>query len=130
MAKTDYTFGHAKARKKKRLVTFSAAQSSTAGLGMRMKLYKRYKDAKKDIENIKLRRRSIQMCSFNLNRYSDHMALHDFRFRVKDLPKIANLLYLPNGTTKRKRYFCDNMKSLDEVRIHIKSEPFPVCGFF
>ena len=111
VTKSDYAFGHAKARKKKRLVAFSAAQSSTAGLGMRMKLYKRYKDAKKDVENIKLRRRSIQMSSLNLNMYSDHMALHDFRFRFKDLPKIANLLYLPNGITKRKRYFCDGMKS-------------------
>ena len=57
VAKSDYALGHAKARKKKRLATFSAAQSSTAGLRMRMKLYKRYKDAKKDVENIKLRRR-------------------------------------------------------------------------
>lgn len=39
------------------------------------------------------------------------MALHDLRFRVRYLPKIANLLNLPNCITKRKRYFYDRIKS-------------------
>lgn len=111
VAKTDYEIGRAEARQKKRMATFAAALGSTASSGMKILLYERYKSARKDVQQIEMRSRIIKTCTFNINNYSEFMSLHDFRFKVTDLPKIADLLHLPNSVTKRRRYRCDSITS-------------------
>ena len=111
VAQRDHGIGRAKSRKKKRLRIFALALSSTASPRITMKLWKRYKNAKKDVKLINMRQKTIKSSSFNVNTYCDKMALHDFRFKVSDLKKIMELLHLPTARTRRRRYYCDKITS-------------------
>ena len=53
-----------------------------------------------------LRRRTKQIASmtFNLNIYSDLQALRDFRFRVHEIGRVAQLMHCETYITKTNRY--------------------------
>lgn len=71
---------------------------------------RRNKHAKNDVKHIINRTRDARTCSSNL-KYSNCMALLDFRFKVTDVSKIENLVHLPGGVTKSRRYECDYITS-------------------
>ena len=59
VAQADYGLGRGKGRQMERLHVFAAALAASAGSDITLKLYLRYKTAKKDVANIGLRDRTI-----------------------------------------------------------------------
>lgn len=72
-------------------------------------LYKSYKHAKRHVEMFNVTKIHISSSSFNIDAYFDRMFLHEFRFRMTDIPRITAVINLPNGKTGRKGYVYDEI---------------------
>ena len=99
------------ARRKRSYGAFVAGMMSNTSLMMKVWLYNKHKHSRRDVELLFVRKDLIHSTTFNIGAYSDCMSLHDFRFRVTDIPKIASVLNLPNGRTRRRGYVCDEITS-------------------
>lgn len=60
-----------------------------------------------DILRIMRRVRHIRSVTFNLNVYSDEQGLRDFRFRPREIGRIADVIGFHAETTRRCGYCCD-----------------------
>lgn len=87
VAQSVYRLTVGRGRQRNRFKTASAALSTDSNVFIKMCLYIRYKEAKKYVHQILLRTRTITANMFNMNRFSDEMALHAFRFLLADLKK-------------------------------------------
>lgn len=64
---------------------------------------KRLKAEEENIARLKLRRQHVKVCIFNLNAYSDHQCLTDFRFTRNDIGMLCERFQWP-GITSRNEY--------------------------
>ena len=111
VSKSEYGIGRATARKRRRLKTFVVAMGIRVSPIVKVRLFQRYRHASRDVHKINLRKNHISSAMFDIRTYSDHLSLHDFRFRVTDITKISPLLHLPNGKTRRRGYVCNDITS-------------------
>ena len=105
----DYTIGRAMARQKRRLRRFHLCLAHDAPAEVTLQCWRKAKDADVDVLNIRARNLQIQSMCFNLNTYSEEQALHNFRFRKRDILKVCEAVGWTAGRTKRSRYFCEPM---------------------
>lgn len=82
---------------------------------MKLKLFARCNNAKKDVKRIEMRNRNVSSLSFNINAYFDQMSLYNFWFRVAESLQIVDLLHSSTGRTSRKRYTCYKITSCGKV---------------
>lgn len=64
---------------------------------MKVWMYKRFKNGKKEVEQLVVRRSRVCSSTFNIAAYSDQMSLKYLRFRVIDISKIEELLHFTGG---------------------------------
>lgn len=74
---------------------------------MNVCLCKRYKHVKRDVKMLNVRYPHILSSSFNVTAYSNRRSLHEFRFRVTEIPKIAAVLNFQNCKIRLRGYVCD-----------------------
>ena len=65
---------------------------------------KKIVEAKRHIQMLRRRTKQITSVTFNLNVYSDLQALRDFRFRVHEIGRVAQLMHCETYSTKTNRY--------------------------
>jgi len=109
MRQTDYKIGAAVSRTKRRRETFHRSLLTTASPIMQFHAYQKLKRTRQDVRKINLRSLQVSSATFNLNSYSDHDALSEFRFRTREIGRIAEVMGWHGGLTKRSRYRCDNI---------------------
>ena len=107
MRLTDYSIGVARGRKSKRRGLLRLAVLTNASPVFLFRLQRRYAAARRDVHKINMRSRNVSAASFNLNRFSEHECLQLFRFRSRDIRKVAFLVEWSSGKTKHSRYRCD-----------------------
>ena len=107
MRQTDYSIGVARSRKSKRRSLLRLAVLTNASPVFLFRLQRRYAAAQRDVHKINMRSRNVSAASFNLNRFSEHECLHRFRFRSREIQKVASLMEWTSGKKKRSRYRCD-----------------------
>lgn len=59
--------------------------------------YRNFNENKKDHAGIELWKRQVREIDFNLNAYSDEECMKDFRFRPREIGKIAIIIYFTSG---------------------------------
>lgn len=72
-------------------------------------IMKRVDQYREDLRRVSLRRMRISTTYFNLNRFSERETLSLFRFRLSDIPHMAQIMSWLGLSTKQCRCICDSI---------------------
>ena len=109
MRQTDFTERKVKKRAVKRRLYLRLAIELDLDEEILYRFYKKLKKVKEDMYNIKIGKRGISTTTFNINIFSDEESCKMFRFRTKEIGKVADLIGFTLGRTSRKNYFCSEI---------------------
>lgn len=107
MRQTYYAIGVARRRKRKKRSLLRLAVLTEASPVSIFRLQRRCTEARHDVYKINMRSRIVSAASFNLSIFSAQECLQLFRFRSKEIPKVAALMEWTSGKSNLSRYRCD-----------------------
>lgn len=107
MRQKEYTIGKIKISfRRKRLQFHHAVMMDVMRI---FNVSKQLKQKKEDFNKTLEIKRNVKGIYFNLNFYSEHQSIKDFRFPKKDVYRVSRLINFSGGQRGRNRYFCDEL---------------------
>jgi hypothetical protein len=109
MRQADYARGSSEKRLRKWRLLFLLSMTSDFPGTARVVALRRRQRCFEHIQKLRLRSMHISSASFNLNSWDNERSLRDFRFRLEEIPRIAEEIGWNRSRSDRNKYRCDSI---------------------